>query len=157
MPHEPPPDPTPILDLIEAFRTSKIMFAAIGLGVFDRLEKAPATVEALARDLGMNRDALERLLNACVGLGLLARTDSTYVNTPAAAAYLCRQSPRRLTGYINYSNTILWELWAYLEDAVREGTHRWKQAFGRRDPSSRRYFARRKTSANSCLACTVSG
>ena len=92
MPHEPPPDPTPILDLIEAFRTSKIMFAAIGLGVFDRLEKAPATVAALARDLGMNRDALERLLNACVGLGLLARMDSDYVNTPATAAYLCRQN-----------------------------------------------------------------
>jgi acetylserotonin O-methyltransferase len=134
MPHEPPPDPTPILDLSEAFRTSKIMFAAIGLGVFDLLEKAPATVEALARDLGMNRDALERLLNACVGLGLLARTDSNFVNTPAATAYLCRQSPRRLTGYINYSNTILWKLWAHLEDAVREGKHRWKQAFGQEGP-----------------------
>ena len=86
MPHEPPPDPSPILDLIEAFRRSKIMFAAIGLGVFDRLEKAPATVAALARDLDMNRDALERLLNACVGLELLARKDidAVVIATPAA-------------------------------------------------------------------------
>lgn len=29
------PDPTPVLDLIEAFRRSKTMFAAVELGVFD--------------------------------------------------------------------------------------------------------------------------
>ena len=24
----------------------------------------------------------------------------------------------------------MWKMWAHLEDAVREGTHRWKQTFG---------------------------
>ena len=31
------PDPAPILDLLEAFRRSKTMFAALSLGVFDAL------------------------------------------------------------------------------------------------------------------------
>ncbi len=36
------PDPTPVTDLIEAFRRSKTMFTAVGLGVFDLLREAPA-------------------------------------------------------------------------------------------------------------------
>jgi acetylserotonin N-methyltransferase len=64
---------------------------------------------------------------------LLDRNGQGYRNTPAAAAYLCRQSPLSVTGYVNYSNTYYWKLWGNLEDAVREGTNRWEQAFGWRD------------------------
>ena len=35
-----------------------------------------------------------------------------------------------MTGYINFSNNVLWKLWDHLEDAVREGSNRYKQAFG---------------------------
>src|SRR5262249_35980558 len=125
-----PPDPTAILDLLVAFRGSKIMFAAVELGVFDALAGGAKALPALAKDLEANADALQRLLDACVGLGLLERRPDGYANTPAAVAYLCKGSPRRLTGYIGYSNRVMWHMWAYLEDAVREGTHRWKQAFG---------------------------
>ena len=43
---------------------------------------------------------------------------------------LCRSSKRALTGYILYSNDVLFQMWSHLEDAVREGTPRWKQTFG---------------------------
>jgi acetylserotonin N-methyltransferase len=42
---------------------------------------------------------------------------------------LCRSSERALTGYILYSNDVLFRMWANLEDAVLEGNHRWKQTF----------------------------
>jgi acetylserotonin N-methyltransferase len=119
-----------ILDLLEAFRRSKVMFAAVSLGVFDTLEGRPHSAADLAEGLSLHPDALTRLLDACIGLKLLERRGDTYENTPAASAYLCKRSPSRLTGYINYSNTALWKLWANLEDAVREGTHRWRQTFG---------------------------
>jgi acetylserotonin O-methyltransferase len=124
------PDPAPVLDLLDAFRGSKVLFAGVALGIFDRLEERPATCPELAQALPADRDALERLLSACVHFKLLSREGKKFANTPAASAYLCRSSPRRLTGYLNYSNTVLWKLWAHLEDAVREGTHRWPQAFG---------------------------
>lgn len=124
------PDPSVILELLEAFRRSKTMFAAVSLGVFDRLAAGPRTLAQLAGDLPANADALERLLDACVGLQLLRRRDRAYENAPAATAYLCKDSPRRLTGYINFSNDVMWKLWTHLEDAVREGSNRWKQAFG---------------------------
>jgi len=136
----PVPDPAPILDLLEAFRRSKTMFAAISLGVFDRLASGPASLDELARDLHADRDALQRLLDGCVCLRLLSHDGSGYANTPTASAYLTSASPRRLTGYARYSNMALWQLWAHLEDAVREGTHRWKQTFGWDGPIFDHFF-----------------
>jgi len=138
--HDLPPDPSPVLDLMVAFRQSKTMFAALDLGVFDALDRGPLTADDLAGALQLNADALVRLLDGCVGLGLLRYTEGRYQNTPAAAAYLCRTSPRRLTGYIRYSNDVLWKLWANLEDAVREGTHRWKQVYGMDEPIFDHFF-----------------
>lgn len=134
------PDPAIVLDLLEAFRRSKTMFAAVSLGVFDALATGPQPLERLAGELPASADALERLLNACVGLQLLRRHGDSYENTPAAAAYLTKDSPQRLTGYINYSNDVMWKLWANLEDAVREGTHRWKQAYGWDGPIFSHFF-----------------
>lgn len=109
-------NPAPVLDLIEAFRRSKTMFAAVSLGIFDGVRPKGA--------------AVERLLEACVALGFLEKRGDEYVNTPVADQYLRRSSPRTLSGYIRYSNAVLYPMWAHLEDAVIEGTHRWRQTFG---------------------------
>jgi acetylserotonin N-methyltransferase len=134
------PDPNVVFDLLQAFRRSKTMFAALALGVFDVLESRPQSAAALARDLKLDADALERLLDACVGLQLLIRRESFYENTPTASAYLCAQSPVRMTGYLKYSNEILWKMWGNLEDAVREGTNRWQQTFGWDGPIFSSFF-----------------
>jgi acetylserotonin N-methyltransferase len=133
-------DPAVVLDLLESFRRSKTMFAAVSLGVFDALEAGPKSLSALAELLKLNADALERLLDACVGLQLLGRSGGLYENTKAASAYLCQESASRLTGYINYSNAILWKMWGNLEDAVREGTNRWQQTFGWDGPIFSNFF-----------------
>jgi acetylserotonin N-methyltransferase len=125
-----------VLDLIEAFRRSKTMFAAVSLGVFDRLEEAPAT----AACLGGNERGMADLLDACVGLGLLEKDGVHYRNTAAASAYLVRKSPDTLTGYILYSNDVLYKLWGNLESAVQEGTHRWNQTFGFDGPLFSHFF-----------------
>jgi acetylserotonin O-methyltransferase len=124
------PDPSPVIELIEAFRRSKVMFAAVSLGVFDALEHKPAEATALADELQVKAEPLERLLDACVGLKLLRRRGGAYENEPVASTYLCRSSQQTLTGYILYSNDVLFRLWAHAEDALREGTPRWKQEFG---------------------------
>src|SRR6202166_1360603 len=124
------PNPSPVTELIEAFRRSKAMFAAVSLGVFDALEPKPRSVNALAEELRVKADPLERLLDACVGLKLLRRHGADYENEPVASTYLCRSSARSLTGYILYSNDVLFRLWAHLENAIREGTPRWEQEFG---------------------------
>jgi acetylserotonin N-methyltransferase len=116
-----------VLDLIEAFRRSKTMFAAVELGIFDG--KRPAE----AKELG-------RLLDACVALGLLEKQGDVYVNTPEAEKYLRSDSPDTMTGYIRYSNNALYPMWGHLEDAVLEGTHRWKQTFDLDGPIFSHFF-----------------
>lgn len=122
------PDPGVVLDLIEAFRRSKTMFAAVEVGVFDRLEKGPARADQLTD--GGDPDTMARLLDGCVSLGLLERSGDVYRNSAVASAYLCRSSVSTLAGYVAYSNRALFPMWQHLEGAVREGTHRWKQTFG---------------------------
>src|ERR1700722_4931525 len=109
--------PDNILELIDAFRRSKTMFAAVKLGIFEGARPA-------------DHKALPRLLDACVALELLEKRDGAYVNTPQSDKYLRSDSPDSLTGYIHYSNEALYPMWAHLEDAVREGTPRWNQTFG---------------------------
>lgn len=109
--------PDRIIELIEAFRRSKTMFAAVELGIFDGSRPADCK-------------ELPRLLDACAALGLLEKRGSEYVNTPEADKYLRAASPDSLTGYIHYSNEALYPMWGHLKDAVREGTPRWNQTFG---------------------------
>jgi acetylserotonin N-methyltransferase len=109
-------NPEPILEMIEAFRRSKTMFAAVSLGIFDG-----------ERPKGV---AVDRLLEACVSLGLLEHRDGEFFNTPMADEYLRRSSPHTLSGYIRYSNAALYPMWAHLEDAVIDGKPRWMQTFG---------------------------
>lgn len=135
-----PPDPAPVLDLLNAFRKSKVLFAAVSLGVFDALAAGPKPTAALAKELSADRDALDRLLGACVLLGLLDRTADGFANTAAAAAYLTSASPNRVLGYLRYSDRVLWQMWDHLDDAVREGTHRWKQTYGWDGPIFANFF-----------------
>lgn len=129
-----PADPTPVLSILNGFRNSQVLFTACELGLFDALAGGPKTVAALASEMKLNPDALERLLGGCEMLGLLTRTDTGYANTPAATAYLTTASPNRLLGYINYSNAVLWKLWDNLPDAIRDGTHQWKRTYGTDGP-----------------------
>jgi acetylserotonin N-methyltransferase len=124
------PDPAPVLDLIQAFRRSKTMFAAVSLGVFDLLDQGASDLTTIAKKLCVNADALDRLLEACVALGLLGKEGGLYSNSPVAATYLTRSSPNTLAGYILYSDRALYPLWGNLEAAIREGTNRWEQTFG---------------------------
>ncbi len=123
-------DPSPVLEALDGFRRSKTMFAALELGVFERLQKGGATADALAKELSLNADAAERLLDACVGAGLLAKKDGVYSNNETASAYLVRSSPAALVGYIDYSNRVAYRMWGDLETAIRKGIHLWEATYG---------------------------
>ncbi len=137
------PDPSPILELIDAFRRSKTMFAAVSLGVFECIAGAPATAPEIASRIfgpAAPVEPLSRLLDACVGMGLLQLQEGSYRNTPLTAAYLCDAGPLSLTGYVRYSNEALFPMWAHLEDALQEAAPRWKQTFGWEGPLFDHFF-----------------
>jgi acetylserotonin N-methyltransferase len=134
------PDPTPVTDLIDAFRRSKTMFTAVSMGVFDILAAGPADLDSLAQQLKAQPGSLARLLDACAGLGFLRKQDGKYANEPVADVYLTTNSPRALIGYIRYSDAVLYRMWEHLDDAVREGSHRWRQTFDFDGPIFSHFF-----------------
>ena len=125
-----PIDPAPVLETLEGFRRSMVLFAALELKVFERLERGPARAAELAAELGLHPDAAERLLDACVGLLLLAKADGVYSNAPVASRYLVRSSPSALVGYIDYSNRVGYRMWGDLETAIRKGVNLWETTYG---------------------------
>ena len=125
----PNPDPSIVLELIDAFRRSKVMFTAVSLGLFNYLSDGPKDVRSLASLTRTDPGALERLLDACAAMALLDKRDGWYSNLPVAQTYLSRTSPSTLSGYVLYSNRALYPLWGNLEDAIREGSNRWEQTF----------------------------
>lgn len=134
-------DPTGVLDLIHGFRASRALFTAVNLGVFDHLlTDKSMNPDDLAILTGTAPEPLGRLLAACCALGMLSKDGEGYRNTPTAERYLSRCSPDSLAGYILYSANALWKLWANLDDAVREGTPRWEQAFGTTGPIFSHFF-----------------
>jgi acetylserotonin N-methyltransferase len=135
-----PPDPAPVIDLIQAFRRSKTMFTAASMGIFDLLYEAPAAAAAVAARLAANPDATERLLDACAALGLLRKREGVYENDPVADTWLRAASPHTLYGYVRYSDEALYPMWNHLADAVREGTPRWHQTFGLAGPIFSAFF-----------------
>ena len=135
--------PEIVLDLIEAYRRSKVMFTAVELGVFDALaEVGPQTTTALAARLGCHAGAMQMLLEGCASLGLLTlnQADHRFSNTSSTHQYLTSTSPHRMTGYITYSNNVMWKMWGNLEDAIRTGENRWKQTFGSDGPIFSNFF-----------------
>jgi acetylserotonin O-methyltransferase len=135
-----PADPEPVLELLTAFRKSKVMFSAVELGVFEVLAKQVLSPDELAAQLGTHPRATEQLLQACAMLGLLKRSETGYSNTETATAYLTQASGQRMLGYVNYSNNVLWKMWANHSDAIREGTNRWKQTYGWDGPIFSHFF-----------------
>ena len=123
------PSPNSVLDCLDGFRRSQTLFAALSLGIFDLLKSGPQSAPDVARQIGANTSAVERLLEACASLGFTEKRGDAFSNSAIASMYLVKSSSHTLAGYIQYSNGALYPMWAHLDDAVREGSHRWRQTF----------------------------
>uniref|UniRef100_A0A8D0WNT5 Acetylserotonin O-methyltransferase like n=1 Tax=Sus scrofa TaxID=9823 RepID=A0A8D0WNT5_PIG len=123
-----PPFPTGLLELMDAFKASKSLFTACKLQVFDVLQdQGPLKAADVARRIDASTGGTERLLDACVALGLLDRTDRGYSNTEAATLHLVSDGEHSLHGLAVYHDDHVWDLLTHLDRAVREGagpTHR---------------------------------
>lgn len=82
--------------LMMGYLSSKALFAAVRLGVFDALRAGPATAEELAAKVGLPERSARVLLLAVEGEQLVTRTGDQYGNAPIAETYLTSGGPRYL-------------------------------------------------------------
>ncbi|XP_054062353.1 acetylserotonin O-methyltransferase isoform X3 [Rissa tridactyla] len=128
--------PQTILQYSSGFLVSKVMFTASELGVFDLLLESgePLSSDAIAARLGTSTTGMERLLDACVGLKLLAveltKEGALYRNTEISNIYLTKSSPKSQYHIMMYYSNTVYLCWHYLADAVREGRNQYERVFG---------------------------
>lgn len=122
----PPMDADAISAMANGFRQSRILLTAYELGLFTVLGDAAMTSAEVADSLDTDPRATDRLLNACVALGLVRKQDDLFSNTASAAQFLSSSSPEYMAGLGHTAK--LYETWGTLTRAVRVG-HRIKDPF----------------------------
>jgi SAM-dependent methyltransferase len=96
------------------------LHAGVRLGIFTHLDDGSLPAADLARAIGADAGALDRLLNALAAMGLLVKSGESYSNTPAAQTYLSQASPGYI-GHMILHHQNLVESWAQLDASVRTG------------------------------------
>jgi len=92
---QPAPAPDQLLRLATAGLGSQVLGYALDLRLFDRLDEATAA-DGLARELGLDAEALGELMEALTALGIVEKTAGGYRNLELASRYLRSGSPQSL-------------------------------------------------------------
>lgn len=109
-----------LLETAHGYFGAQILFTANDLGVFAELTAAPRTAAELAQALDADPDGLERLLNACVAIKLLARDGDLYVNAPLADDILVPGRPGYLGNWVRLMSRWM-KTWGHLTETIRTG------------------------------------
>jgi len=113
-------NPAQLLEMVNAFRKSRIILSANELQVFDHLRGKGKRSDELARVLGTKVKATDRLLNALTAIGLLNKKSAVFTNTSFSSQFLVSDAPDFLSGLSLTNHT--WKTWSTLTNAVKAGT-----------------------------------
>lgn len=113
-------DPNKIRELANGFQVSRIILTAVELDIFSLLDKHLVPSSEIAKQIGADARATDRLLNTLVSLGFLNKTREKFYNTDAASLYLVKGKPEFVGGLFHTNE--LWKSWGTLTNAVRKGT-----------------------------------
>ena len=111
-----------IMQFTFGFAPPLIIEAAIRHRVFDVLDQGAKIIEELCAETQTSPRGLRALLNALVGLELLAKDDEArYALTPESAAFLVRGKPAFHGAFFLLTSGPMLSEWAKLNDIVRSG------------------------------------
>lgn len=102
-----------------SFWAFKTLPTAIDMELFTRLSTMPMTATEVAQGFRIDERPAEMLLTGCAGLGLLAKQNGRYCNTPLAEKFLVRDGRYYFGGFVSMLNRRLYSGWDKLPEAVR--------------------------------------
>ena len=115
------PTPERILQTGFAYWPSKVLLAAVELGVLTELASGPESFDALSSRLGLHPRSARDFLDTLVALGFLSRAGDRYGNTAETGLFLDRGKASYIGGILEMSNQRLYGFWNHLTDALRTG------------------------------------
>ena len=111
-------DTAKLSDLSWEYRAARALQVANGIGLFTLLSEGPMAGGQIAQRCATKPAMTEKLLIACVAMGLLERTGEKYKNTQLAQTYMVRGRPLYQGDMIAHSASV-WEFWNRLDDEIR--------------------------------------
>lgn len=108
---------TRLHDLGWAYREARVLGIANKMGVFTALAGGEMTVEQLSKSCGTKAEATEKLLIACVAMGLLEKSEGKYRNSETGQKYLVRGGELYQGDIIAHSDSVR-KLWDEFENRI---------------------------------------
>jgi len=113
-------DPHKIRELASGFQISRTILTAVELDIFTILDKHLLPPSEVAKQIGGDESATEKLLNALVALGFLRKVHGKFYNSDSASLYLVKGKNAFIDSLFHTNE--LWKSWGTLTNAVKEGT-----------------------------------
>ncbi len=107
--------------LSRAYRESATLMAAIDLGLFTAVARGADRVDAIAETLDLTETNAERLVTACVALGLLHREGERLANAPDVERFLVEGAPGFAAPWMLFTRPD-WNDWNALSERLRART-----------------------------------
>jgi hypothetical protein len=117
--------PERIMQVGMSFWPAKVLLSAVKTGVFTELGGASKTGTELEQALGFHSRATADFLDTLVALKFLERDgegeSASYRNSEESAAFLDRNSPQFMGGFLEMANDRLYPYWGDLIEALKTG------------------------------------
>src|SRR5437588_908785 len=118
---EPSPANIQLMQLTNAFWTSRCLHAVAQLGVADHLGNQPQSTESLAKATGTSAGPLYRVLRLLASVGIFEWKDGTWHHTDASR-FLRSDHPGSLRDYVRMLGLpVFWSAFEDLEHSLRTG------------------------------------
>jgi len=113
-------NPNDIIELANAFRSSRVLLTAFELDLFSVLGNERKSSAEVSVALKTDSRATDRLMNALTAIGLLEKKNGKFKNTPEAEKFLVKGKTGYMTGL---GHTVhLWRNWSSMTESVKQGT-----------------------------------
>jgi len=113
--------PERLMQMAWGYAAPLMIEAAVKVGLFDALDKAPLDARALAKKTGASERGVRALADALVGLALLSRTGDAYALAPESAAFLVSSRPAYHGAFFTHTSSKILPHWMKLVDSVKTG------------------------------------
>jgi SAM-dependent methyltransferase len=107
-----------LFNLAWGYRAAKVLQVANSIGIFTKLSEKEMSLEEVCQHCHTEPVMTEKLLIACIAMGLLCKNDKRYKNTNLAEQFLV-QGKSSYQGDIIAHSAAVWDFWNELEEKVR--------------------------------------
>ncbi|MDK1024805.1 MAG: methyltransferase [Gammaproteobacteria bacterium] len=113
-------DVSDLLQIAFGYMASKALFTAVSIGVFDVLDSSSKSLAEIQKTIGGEPEAVKTLIAALTAIGLIARKDEMFSNSPVAQLALTKSGGSQFSKYLSMQvDQQMYPMLQHLTDALK--------------------------------------